>query len=275
MESQELKAPLFDPIEIVQAKIAVMKECGNVEKNGWNDFHKYKFATDEDVLRLVQPLLAKHGLILNMWVDRVEYDDGKNPQVFFNMQWIHESGKAGPVIPWIGIAGDRDRSKNLGDKWFNKAATAAEKYFLLKQFHIPAGEDADADKTPEGAPNTGDRGTNDNRRNSQARRNDQRPPEPEAPRLDPSKPQKVEAGKSAEDLRRWVGPFAAVVKAAPSLEALGRWIDINADTINDLREVAPNLANRLEATRKARAELLEAHEREQSSEQEQQKEPAE
>jgi hypothetical protein len=139
-------APRHVPAEIIKARIAVMKKAHGVGKSGRNDFHKYDYASDYDVLSLVQPAMVENGLALEMWPDRIEGpDQDGNMAVRFLMQWQHESGAVSEPVPWYGVAQDRSSKGAMGDKWFNKAATAAEKYFLLKQFHIPAGKDVDPD----------------------------------------------------------------------------------------------------------------------------------
>ena len=140
------------PAEIIKAKIAVMKGAHGVGKTGRNTFHNYDYASDFDVLSLIQPLMAENGLTVEMQTVHVEGpDENGNMRVLYDMVWQHESGVCAPPVPWYGVAQDRDKQGRMGDKWFNKAATAAEKYFLLKQFHIPAGKDVDPDKSSQEA----------------------------------------------------------------------------------------------------------------------------
>lgn len=42
--------------------VAIQAELDNVQKTGWNDYHKFHFATSDDVLSALRPLLAKHGV---------------------------------------------------------------------------------------------------------------------------------------------------------------------------------------------------------------------
>lgn len=124
------------PPEIIKAKIAIMGEVGEIGKSGYNSFHKYNYSTDYDVLSAVAPLMAKHGLMLDMWPVNAYQDGHGNMTVTFMMQWQHESGVMADPIPWRGLSNDKDKTQKQGDKWFNKAATSAEKYFLIKQLHL-------------------------------------------------------------------------------------------------------------------------------------------
>ncbi len=133
------------PASIIKARIEAMKQIHGVGKTGRNSFHNYDYASDFDVLTAVRGPVTESGLYLEMWPEDISEDKFGNMWVRFAMQWQHESGEVAEPVPWYGIANDRDRNGRNGDKWFNKAATAAEKYFFLKQFHIPAGKDFDPD----------------------------------------------------------------------------------------------------------------------------------
>lgn len=134
------------PAEIIKAKVAVMKAVHGVGQTGRNKFHNYDYASSADVLKTVREAMVDAGLALEMWPDTIEKDVDGNMQVRFLMEWQHESGVVASPIPWYGIAHDKDKSGKNGDKWFNKAATAAEKYFFLKQFHIPSEKGFDPDE---------------------------------------------------------------------------------------------------------------------------------
>ena len=42
--------------------VEVMRECSHVVKTGTNDFHRYKYATANDVLEKVNGSLTRHGI---------------------------------------------------------------------------------------------------------------------------------------------------------------------------------------------------------------------
>jgi hypothetical protein len=137
----EIGAPM--PPEIALAVLQVMRRAHVIDKTGKNEFHNYKYATAADLLFLVQPAMAEAGLLITQHVAGITTDDGGNQIVEFRFVLYHESGVSW-VYPgiWLGVAADRTKA-GLGDKWFSKALTAAEKYFLLKLFKVSAIEDAE------------------------------------------------------------------------------------------------------------------------------------
>jgi hypothetical protein len=124
-------APLF-------AKLArVMGKIERLPKTGWNDFQKYKYASDADVSDLIRPLLAAEGVCL--FVDMLSAEERDNKT------WCHfsytfadgETGETWTCTWWAQALSGKD------DKGINKAATAGLKYFLLKNFIIGTGDLAD------------------------------------------------------------------------------------------------------------------------------------
>jgi hypothetical protein len=144
------------PPEIAKAIVQVMGKVREVEKGGKNQFHNYRYATVADMMILLQPALADAGLVITQHMTAHNEDTGGNQICEFQFVISHVSGKSW-VYPgiWPGVAADRARGV-LQDKWFNKAATAAEKYFLLKLFRIPTVDEAseplndgDVDREPQ------------------------------------------------------------------------------------------------------------------------------
>jgi hypothetical protein len=135
-------------VNIAAAISGVIAECGVVAKLGTNKFHNYKFAQMQDVLQKVTPLIAKHGLIIvQTEVDRQMVDEGKAVAVEYEFTIAHTSGEVWPDRPkQTGLCRCRDSKGGFDDKCFNKAHTAARKYFLLALFQIATGEEDDADE---------------------------------------------------------------------------------------------------------------------------------
>lgn len=130
--------------------LEMQKRVDSVIKDGKNSSDKYDFASDENVLGIFRPMLDEFGLLLIPKVERTALHEGATrsgtarfmTEVWFTMLWHDvESGDELPV-PWYAQGVDL-----AGEKGVGKAATYAEKYFLLKFFHVPTRkDDPDADR---------------------------------------------------------------------------------------------------------------------------------
>ncbi len=50
---------MSDKLNLFQRILAIQTEVEMVSKDGWNDFHKYKYVTESDILEALKPLLTK------------------------------------------------------------------------------------------------------------------------------------------------------------------------------------------------------------------------
>lgn len=127
---------------IIRALHAVMSEVGYVQKTGENDFHKYTYASEADVLAALRPALVKNGLILIPSVAQVAtIDQWGNTTVTVSYTLAHTSGAIWPdKIVAAGCGGDKNKN-GVGDKGLYKAITGANKYLLFKLFQIETGND--------------------------------------------------------------------------------------------------------------------------------------
>lgn len=112
----------------------------------------YKFVNGSKVLDVIRPLMDKEGLLLIPQVDSIENEridyqtrnGGKSEllsKVMMTFTWVDaETGETLPVK--FGANGMNNWDKGLGS-----ALTYAERYFLLKFFHIATDED-DVDSLP-------------------------------------------------------------------------------------------------------------------------------
>lgn len=132
----------------VYEKIAnIQQDIHTVIKGGYNDFHKYKFARERDVVAEVKPLLGREGLAVTHSLVKEE-------------EVPHGSTKAGSEkyltkltirfrITNVKDATDFVDADVIGygqdgeDKGAPKAYTMALKYFLSKMFLIETGDDAE------------------------------------------------------------------------------------------------------------------------------------
>lgn len=134
---------------------AVMGEVKRVRKDGYNAHHKYAFASAGEVVDMVRGLLADKGVALLQLPTDVRWDEIKTRngtstvcRAWFAMTLVCADTGAQFVVPWLGEAQDSM------DKGYSKAATAAQKYFLLKTFLISTGDEEDPDQgqAPQPAP---------------------------------------------------------------------------------------------------------------------------
>lgn len=131
------------------AKLAeIILTVSHVAKRGTNDFHKYDYATESDVLEAVRRGLAERSVVIVprcVGVSVLERErDGKASMFVTTADMILTlvDGESGEVMecPWKGSGEDS------GDKGLYKALTGGNKYFLLKLFMIPTGDDPEKDK---------------------------------------------------------------------------------------------------------------------------------
>jgi len=133
------------------AKMArVMAATSYIEKDGKNTHFGYKFATDAAVYNAVRQQLAEQNLaVFASMVDVVQTatakESGKTTwHTLAKFVFTIADGDSGETFAcdWQAEADDQQ------DKGVNKCATAALKYWLLKTFVIPTGDDPDVDTPP-------------------------------------------------------------------------------------------------------------------------------
>ena len=113
--------------------------------------NNYEYVTGNKLLSFIRPLMDEHGLLLKQEVisidnDRMDYKTGIGTtwekekseilsKVMMRFTWIDsETGESDENL--FGANGQNDWEKGLGS-----ALTYAERYFLLKYFHIATDED--------------------------------------------------------------------------------------------------------------------------------------
>ena len=137
------------------AKLAeVASEIGYVEKNGRNDFHKYDYVTEADLIEAVRSKLTDRNVVLMPSVKEVRerpYVTDKDKQscvttVIVAFTFIDADSGETHEAEWAGTGDD------AGDKGLYKAYTGALKYFLMKAFQVPTGDDPERDNGRQSAP---------------------------------------------------------------------------------------------------------------------------
>ncbi len=127
--------------------VKVMLDVKRVAKNGRNEFHKYDYVTEADVLDTVRESLAKHNVFIFSSVE-ASHKDGDLTSVVVKHTVVDADSGEQMDVKSLGQGSDKS------DKGSNKAITSAMKYFLLKNFLIPTGGD-DVEATDETGKSTG------------------------------------------------------------------------------------------------------------------------
>lgn len=131
----------------------IQKAVEGLGKDGTGD--KYQYVTGNKLLGAVRPLMDKHGVLLVPEVIGSEYTrqdyqtkNGGKSEMFcaLKMRFTWVDAETGEKLPcdWASSG------MNNWDKGCGSAITYAERYFIMKFFHIATDEDdVDAVKSPE------------------------------------------------------------------------------------------------------------------------------
>lgn len=134
---------------IYQKLLVIQQKINGLGKDKASN--NYKYVTGDKVLGVIKPIMNELGLLLKQEVisidnERMDYKTGVGTQyekpkseilskVMMRFTWIDtESGEKDENL--FGANGQNDWEKGLGS-----ALTYAERYFLLKFFHIATDED--------------------------------------------------------------------------------------------------------------------------------------
>ena len=132
---------------IARKLVLIMGECSHVAKDGFNDYHKYKYASAAGVLEAINAALVKHkvasvvtpAILSNFDVTNAKGNVEHQVTVGCNIMLI--DSESGESIDLYGIGTGQD----AGDKAVMKAETAAIKYAYLLSMAISTGDDPEAD----------------------------------------------------------------------------------------------------------------------------------
>lgn len=143
---------LIYPTVVAAAIIRVAKQVGSIQKAGFNEFQKYKYARWEDINEKLAPLLLEHGLILNQNENELtirEDDKGSLLAIKYEFTLVHESSEYWPMAIDTGIARLRDQKGITDDKAGLKCHTQARKKYCIGLFSIRSDDSIDPDDDSE------------------------------------------------------------------------------------------------------------------------------
>lgn len=130
--------------DLLKAMLKVMSEVGYMKKDGKNAFHKYTYVSEANVSEKLRISFIANGLVLipSCHTSRVERDGVVFVEMGFEI-YHAETGQS-VDISWCGSGQDVSKAGKMGDKGLYQAYTGAVKYFLMKTFLIPTGDDPEA-----------------------------------------------------------------------------------------------------------------------------------
>lgn len=137
----------MDGGNLYEKLLNIQKTVDRVIKDGKNtsdNNNKYDFASDENVLEQFRPMMDEQGLLLIPNIGTVELHEGATrsgttrymTEMNITMVWLDVESGEKLEVPWYAQGVDL-----AGEKGVGKALTYAEKYFLLKFFHVPTKKD--------------------------------------------------------------------------------------------------------------------------------------
>jgi len=128
------------PLAVLKKLHLIQADIDKMDKDGWNDFSKYKYLSETQITLKIKQLFDKHKVLFTYNEEIVDkYRDGTMLEVavrVFYTFWDTESGSH-----YRGFVDGVARDK--GDKAVWKAITGAVKYIYMKTFNIPTGDDAE------------------------------------------------------------------------------------------------------------------------------------
>jgi len=127
----------------------VMQKIERIPKNGFNEYHKYHYVTEADLMDKIRPLLAEVGLAFYSSVLEQQRDN-ELMLTKVKMEFVLADADTGECIKSIYWGEAQDK----GDKGLYKAYTGATKYFLMKTFLIATGDDPERDEEENGGKST-------------------------------------------------------------------------------------------------------------------------
>lgn len=131
-------------------KIQKIQQAGlSVAKNGWNNFQKYSYATESDVVEAMDKVFTEHGILCFLTMEDTQIVmNGESPLTRVKVRFSLVDVDSGESRDFIFYGDGQDK----GDKGMYKAVTGAQKYFFMKNFRISTGDDPERDAVEHSAP---------------------------------------------------------------------------------------------------------------------------
>lgn len=125
--------------------LEISRGMDRVPKRGYNSFHKYYYVLESDAIERYREVSSEVGVLTTFACkELLQRDNITTIRVEFTLTDVETGEKLSVDI--IGAGQD------TGDKGIYKAYTGAYKYFILKTFMVPTGDDPEADEPTKPSP---------------------------------------------------------------------------------------------------------------------------
>ncbi|MCK9569449.1 ERF family protein [Candidatus Pacearchaeota archaeon] len=133
------------PVALLKKLAAIMAEADYIQKDKRNEFHKYRYASEQAIKEKLHPLLVKHGVLffpISILQQRTApTKEGGEWLSDVAIEFAFIDSETGEELRGVGAGTGTDK----GDKSVYKAITGAIKYILTTTFLIPTGDDPEDD----------------------------------------------------------------------------------------------------------------------------------
>ena len=238
------------PKNLVIKLSEILGEIDRVPKRGRNEFHKYDYVMESDLVEAVRQKLAERHVFLLSSVEELRREDTLTEA---KIRFTFLDGDTGESLSFYYFGQGDDK----GDKGAYKAYTGALKYAIMKNFLVPTGDDPEAD------PDTDRRAQERYQASRDARAQAERPArttrgrmaEPRRPESEPTEPVISQADVADAARRRWYAVTAGkglTSENAKELLRLSWWkktgedVESTSQIRSDFIEAA---ANKLQAAK--------------------------
>lgn len=131
-------------MNLTEKLLNIQTRVDGVVKDAQNTSDKYRYTSSTLVNSTIRPLMNEHRLLLIPETTNAKLTEGATrsgttrymTELYLNMVWLDVDTGDKLSVPWYAQGVDL-----AGEKGVGKAQTYAEKYFLLKFFHVPTDED--------------------------------------------------------------------------------------------------------------------------------------
>jgi hypothetical protein len=132
------KKPARPKLSLVSKLAEVQASIHSIQKSGYNSFQKYSYAEEAAIVSACRVELARRHIMILPAIQQVNREDTLTT-IFTEYTIIDGESDERLRFIWAGTGADK------GDKGLYKAITGSQKYFLMKMFMMPTGDDAETE----------------------------------------------------------------------------------------------------------------------------------